>query len=131
MSVPEGLVEHLFAALEEQVSLESVQSALESFYTQGSADAEEEEKPKAKPKGGAKKVKEEEEKHTCETMINTRDGGPQVCAKNAKNQVGNMWHCGTEKSGHYKSALVAASKEKPAPVKAPAKQPAKVPATVK
>jgi hypothetical protein len=115
-----GLAEHLFSVLEEQIPLETIQSAIDSFVPD--ADAEEE-KPKVSAKG--KKAVE----HTCDATVNTKDDGPKVCGKNAKNQVGNMWYCGTEKSGHYKSAMLSAAKSKPAKAAAPAKAaPAKAPA---
>jgi hypothetical protein len=76
----------------------------------------EETKPKAKvaPKSKAKKVSSEEDEaaevHYCEHTIRGKDGTTRLCEAVAKNEVDGSWRCGTESSGHYKSALAAAAK---------------------
>jgi len=93
-----GLADHIVASLLEQsyeVPVETIQEALDSFVS---------------PSGDAEEA--DSEVHTCERTVNGQTG-PYICGKECKNEVGGMWYCGTENSGHYKSALSA---EKKAPV---------------
>ena len=61
--------------------------------------------PKAKaPAKAAKGKSKEKVAHTCERTINGKDGS-RICGKTANNELNDMWFCGTEKSGCYKSAL--------------------------
>lgn len=102
MSFPSGLAEHLFAAFEEQLPIESIQEALDSFVPA------EEEAPKPK-KAPVKGKSGTEEKHTCQVTVKPKDGSePRECGAVAKNQVDGLWCCGTEKSGHYKAKLAKA-----------------------
>lgn len=53
----------------------------------------------------------EEEEHTCDYTIHGKDGKTRKCGKKkAANVLDGMRFCGTETSGHYKSALAAAKK---------------------
>ncbi len=65
-------------------------------------------KAKAIPKAKSKPA----ETHTCGYTIKGKDG-TRLCGANAKNEIDDTWFCGTEKSGHYKSALAAAVKAAP------------------
>jgi hypothetical protein len=92
-----GLADHIVASLYEEsyeIPVESIQAALDSFVQPESQDEE----------TGV----EEPETHTCEKMVN--GATPYICGKSCKNEVGGMWYCGTENSGHYKSALTAEKK---------------------
>lgn len=98
-----GLADHINSSLTNEgyeVAVESIQAALDSFSPVEGENTEE---------------AAVDEKHTCEKTVNGKDG-PYVCGKDAKNEIGGLWYCGTEASGHYKSALTAEKK-----VSAPAK----------
>jgi hypothetical protein len=104
-----SLAEHIANQLNEEgvdVSTEQIQSHMDSYV----------EEPAPKAKAGKKvvaksKASKEPEVHTCERTINGKDGS-RICGKNAANELNDMWFCGTEKSGCYKTAM---SKSAPAP----------------
>lgn len=134
------LAEHILAALTEEgleTTVESIQAAIDSFEApkpkaKGKAKASgkactkattsTKPAPKAKAKSKARPKVEEEagddgeeiatESHSCEYTQNKKSGA-EVCGKSASNTVGGMWYCGTENSGHYKSALANAAKAAP------------------
>ena len=90
-----GLAEHIVSSLAGEsyvIPVEVIQASLDSFTPSSEGDGE---------------------IHTCERTVNGKDG-PYICGKECKNSVGGMWFCGTENSGHYKSALTA-EKKVPAP----------------
>lgn len=101
------------------------QCFVQSEGEQEGQDDGQEEETQAPPAKGKKVVVVEN--HTCEATVNTKTDGAKICGKNARNEHNGMWFCGTEKSGHYKSAITAAKKE---PVKkaAPTADVKKVPA---
>lgn len=126
MSLPSGLAEHLFAVFEEQLPIETIQDALDSF------EPPVPEPPKATKttkmsqtkltpaKTVSKTTKQVEEKHLCEVTVKPKDGSaPRACGNPAKNEVDGMWYCGTEKSGHYKAKLAKAGSSAPATQVAP------------
>jgi len=138
------LAEHIAAQLAEEdveVSSEQIQSHIDSYEEpapKGKAAPKATAKGKAAPKGKAPaakavakgkkastKTSDEEEEHTCERTIGGKEGS-RICGKKAKNELNDMWFCGTEKSGCYKSALGKAAtapktKAKVVPAKGSAK----------
>lgn len=88
--------------------IESIKKPKGKAPAKGKAIAKVPEKGKAPAKTAAKKV----EKHTCAYVSKGKDGVVRECEKDAKMQLADTdkWYCGTEKSGHYKSALNAHNK---------------------
>lgn len=134
----ESLALHLADKL--NLNVEDVNEAINSYGTTpyGVQEAEPASKPKAAKGKTAKsstkgktppaktakgKVAKGSDQHTCDYIINSKANGAHQCGSKAKNMIetddGEKWYCGTQESGHYKSALNNQKKET---TKAPAKQ---------
>ena len=119
------LATHLSTQLGEagyEVPIEVLQEHIDSFEAPA--------KPKAKVVPAKSKVAGKAKAatgHKCEYTIMSKTEGAKLCEKPAKNEHEGAWYCGTDKSGHYKSALSRAE----APIKSAKVAPkakAKVPA---
>lgn len=119
------LAEHIVAQLAEideiEVTEEQIQTHIDSFEepkptkAKGKAVSKTPAKGKAPAKGAKKSSPaEDEEAHTCGYSVNGKDG-VYICKKNALNELDGLWYCGTDKSGHYKSAVAKAAPKSKTP----------------
>jgi len=106
-----ALAEHVFNALVgvvgEDLTLELVQEAFASYSPKKTTKSVASSKA-VPPSSKTVSKSKTSETHTCEYVINGKDGNQRVCGKSAKNELSGSWYCGTENSGHYQSMLAKA-----------------------